>query len=465
VSALGTDDWVAQAEERAAPESLPVRLVRRVPLTARFAAFLVACALVPAVTSNEYVIRVGFDTLLYLLLALGLNVVAGWAGLLDLGYFAFYGFGAYLYAILSSSHFGVHWPAEATLPIVLLATAVLGLLLSLPSRRLIGDYLAIVTLFVGQVFLTLANNADRINVPFVGHKVDFTGGPNGIADVDPIRLFGLELGSVTAYFYFALCTSAVVVAALHFANESRVGRAWRSLREDELAAELMGMPTAWLKMLAFAVGAAIAGLTGTIFAALNTNVFPNDFGLPLLIMIYTMVMLGGVGSLSGVIAGAIVVNVLLEVLRTPDQARWVFYGGLAVALVLKLRPWQRLVALVGGTVAFGYAVRAIADAAWSPWATGGSGVRSWLLHPSTGSQLGTYAYVALILAVLAMMRARGWRRDAIAIPALYLAVFEWETVLVEQPSVTRVVLLGAVLVALIVARPQGLLGQPRVELA
>ena len=154
--------------------------MRRVPLPARFLAFLVAAACVPLITGNQYVIRVGFDTLLYLLLALGLNVVAGWAGLLDLGYFAFFGCGAYFYGMLASTHFGVHLPAEVTLPTVLVATGALGLLLSLPSRRLSGDYLAIVSLFVGQVFLTLADNADRIPVPLIGH-VDFTGGPNGPA--------------------------------------------------------------------------------------------------------------------------------------------------------------------------------------------------------------------------------------------------------------------------------------------
>ena len=436
--------------------------MRRVPLPARFLAFLVAAACVPLITGNQYVIRVGFDTLIYLLLALGLNVVAGWAGLLDLGYFAFFGCGAYFYGMLASTHFGVHLPAEVTLPTVLVATGALGLLLSLPSRRLSGDYLAIVSLFVGQVFLTLADNADRIPVPLIGH-VDFTGGPNGLTNVDPLRFFGLQIESVQGYFWFALFICAVVIAALHLVNESRVGRAWRSLREDELAAEMMGMPTKHLKMLAFGAGAGVAGVTGAIFAALNTNVFPENFGLPLLILIYTMVILGGIGTLTGVIAGAIAVNVLLEVLRTPDHARWVFYGGLALALIAKVRPWKRLAALVVGTVALGYAVHTVAAAVSPAWTPPSAGVRGWLLRAPDEAHLGTYAYVALILAVLALLRLNGWRRDAVAVVALYLAVFEWETVLVEQPSITRVVLLGAVLVALTVARPQGLFGQPRVD--
>jgi hypothetical protein len=182
-----------------------------------------------------------------------------------------------------------------------------------------------------------------------------------------------------------------------------------------------------------------------------------------LILIYTMVILGGIGSLTGVIGGAIVVNVSLEVLRTPDHARWVFYGGVAAALFMKIRPWKRLVALVGGTIALGYGVHAIVGAVSSRWVHGGTVVGAWLPHPPDGSHVGTYAYVALILAVLALLRLKGRRRDIVAIAALYLAVFEWETVLVEQPSVTRIVLLGAMLVVFIVARPQGLLGQLRVD--
>lgn len=460
---LGEDDWVAQMPSRLAARGALSRAVGRVPFAARLGAFAVLAALLPVLTSNDYVIRVGFNTLVYVLLALGLNVVVGWAGLLDLGYFASFGFGAYLYAILSSSHFGLHWPAEATLPLVVAATAALGLVLSLPSRRVSGDYLAIVTLFVGEVFLTLATNSNRLDLPIVGH-VDITGGPNGIVDIDNLRLLGLEVDSLTGYFYLALVTAAVVAVALHLANESRTGRAWRALREDPLAAELMGMPTAWLKMLAFAFGAAVAGLTGTLFAALNTGVFPSNFGLPLLITIYAMIVLGGIGSQTGVIIGVIVVNVLLELLRTPENARWVFYIGLAVALLATVRPWARLALLVASTVAFGYAVRTISEVIWEPSVQeGANAVQSWLIDPSLSTHLAAVAYLVLILAILALLRLRGLAHGAVAVVALYLAVFEWETVLVEQPSVTRVILLGAALATLIVARPHGLLGQPRVE--
>jgi ABC-type branched-subunit amino acid transport system permease subunit len=461
---LGTDDWVAEMPSRVLDRGALARAVGRVPFAARIGALGVLAALLPVLTSNDYVIRIGFNTLVYVLLALGLNVIVGWAGMLDLGYFAAFGFGAYLYAILSSSRFGLHWPAEVTLPLVLAATAALGLFLSLPSRRVSGDYFAIVTLFVGEIFLTLATNSSRIDLPFVGHAVDLTGGPNGIVDIDNLRLFGLEVESVTGYFYFALVTAAVVAFALHLANDSRTGRAWRAMREDPLAAELAGMPTAWLKMLAFAFGAAVAGLTGGLFAALNTAVFPSNFGLPLLITIYAMIMLGGIGSQTGVIVGVIVVNVLLELLRTPEHARWVFYLALTAALLATVRPWARLLLLVAATVAFGFAVGAISGAVWETTAPdGANSVQAWLVHPPDGSDVAKLAYLGLILAILALLRLRGLARDAVAVVALYLAVFEWETVLVEQPSVTRVILLGAALSTLIVARPQGILGQPRVE--
>jgi branched-chain amino acid transport system permease protein len=461
---LGADEWVAEMPSRLAAPGALARAVFRVPFAGRIGAFAVLAALLPVLTNNDYVIRVGFNTLVYVLLALGLNVIVGWAGLLDLGYYASFGFGAYLYALLSSSHFGLHWPAEATLPLVVAATAGLGLLLSLPSRRLSGDYLAIVTLFVGEVFLTLATNSNRLEIPLVRHAVDLTGGSNGITDIDNLRLFGLEIDSVAGYFYFALVTAAVVALALHLVNDSRTGRAWRAMREDPLAAELMGLPTAWLKMLAFAFGAAVGGLTGALFAALNTAVFPSNFGLPLLITIYAMIMLGGIGSQTGVILGVIVVNVLLELLRTPEHARWVFYIGVAAALLAAVRPRAHVLLLIAGTVGFGFVAGAISDVVWdTPAPDGANVVQSWLVHPPASSNFDAIAYLGLILAILALLRLRGLARGAVAVVALYLAVFEWETVMVEQPSVTRVILLGAALATLIVARPQGILGQPRVE--
>src|SRR5207237_7460570 len=202
-------------------------------------------------------------TLLYGLMGLGLNIVVGYAGLLDLGYIAFVGFGAYGYGILASPQFGNHWQAEAAIPVVVVFTAVVGLLVGLPSRRLVGDYLAIVTLFFGQAFVVFVNNANRISFPFVGHA-DLTGGANGLANIDPLNLFGYHVSSTRQYYYVALIALALLVTALYFVNESRTGRAWRALREDPLAAETMTIPVHRLKLMAFAFGSVCAGFTGAI---------------------------------------------------------------------------------------------------------------------------------------------------------------------------------------------------------
>src|SRR4051794_23603981 len=165
---IGADEWVASHEgRREGPAGWTGQLrerVERIPRPYLFAAFGLAAATLPLFTNNDYVIRVGFDTLLYMLLALGLNIVVGYAGLLDLGYVAFYGFGAYVYAMLASDKFGQHWPTPAIIPAVLLLTMILGLIVALPSRRLVGDYLAIVTLFFGQLFVTVTNNGNRISI-------------------------------------------------------------------------------------------------------------------------------------------------------------------------------------------------------------------------------------------------------------------------------------------------------------
>src|SRR3954462_13320602 len=189
--AVGRDEWVARHAERRFARSgvlgtLEERL-RRVPWWAWLAVFVALFALLPVVESSGYVRRVAFDTVLYMLLALGLNVVVGWGGLLDLGYVAFYGIGAYSYALLASPKFGIHLPTPLSIVVVVVVGALVGLLLGLPSRRLTGDYLAIVTLFFLQLFQTLTTNGDNA----FGHNI--TGGPNGILNIDPFHLFGHDL--------------------------------------------------------------------------------------------------------------------------------------------------------------------------------------------------------------------------------------------------------------------------------
>jgi len=473
---IGVDEWVASHEGRrergGGVAGLLQRELERVPRPAFFLAFGIAGALLPAFTSNGYVLRVGFDTLLYMLLALGLNIVVGYAGLLDLGYIAFYGFGAYGYAMLASPKFGLHWDTLLVIPVVMIATAILGFLVALPSRRLLGDYLAIITLFFGQLFVTVYQNGSRISVLGFTRPYDVTGGPNGIPGVDNWDLGGLKISSVQGYYYAALVVFMLALAVVYLVDASRTGRAWKSLREDSLAAELMGIPVNHLKLIAFAFGAALAGLAGTLFAALNTAVFSADFDVPTLIIIYAMLILGGAGSLGGVILGALVVNVSLEVLRTPNHATWVFYVVLLATLLVKLRPWRALAGVLGGTIAFGYAVHAIAASAWPRGVHGsasvggwlGHGLEGWVLHPSNPQMIGNVAFVVLVLAVLALTTLEGLLRRLALIPTLYLTAFVWENRLVVEPSITRLILVGVILIVLMNARPQGLLGTSRVEI-
>jgi ABC-type branched-subunit amino acid transport system permease subunit len=473
---IGVDEWVASHEGRRERgkglSGFARHELERVPRPAFYLAFGVAAALLPAFTNNDYVIRVGFDTLLYMLLALGLNVVVGYAGLLDLGYVAFYGFGAYGYAMLASPKFGLHWDTLFIIPVVVVATALLGLLVALPSRRLLGDYLAIITLFFGQLFVTVYQNGSRISVLGLTRPYDVTGGPNGIPGVDNWDVAGLKISSVRGYYFAALIVFMLVLSVVYLVDTSRTGRAWKSLREDPLAAELMGIPVNRLKLIACAFGAAIAGLTGTLFAGLNTAVFSADFDVPTLIIVYAMLILGGAGSLGGVILGALVVNVSLEVLRTPNHATWVFYLILLATLLAKLRPWRVLVAVLAGTVALGYAVHAVGSSAW-PRSVGGSasvggwlgkGLEGWVLHPSNPRMIGNVAFVLLVLAVLLLTLLSGWWRWLVLVPTLYLSAFVWENRLVVEPSITRLILIGVILIVLMNARPQGLLGTSRVEI-
>jgi branched-chain amino acid transport system permease protein len=473
--AVGQDEWVARHAERRLVRSgtlgaLEARL-RTVPWWAWLTLFVAAMCLVPAVESSGYVRRVAFDTVLYMLLALGLNIVVGWGGLLDLGYVAFYGVGAYAYAWLDSDKFGIHLPSPVAVVAVVAIGALVGFLLGLPSRRLTGDYLAIVTLFFLQLFQTLTTNGDSA----FGH--DLTGGPNGILNVDPFHLFGHDLAVqhagvfAVSYFFVALGVFAVVYVALRFVNESRTGRAWRSLREDPLAAETMGMPVNRLKLMSFSLGAAVAALTGTVFAALNASVFPLTFYFTLLIVVYTMVILGGSGSQPGVVAGALIIGPLLEILRDPGKSRVVFLVALAGGIVLALRISRRLGAFLAATVAFGFAAHAVAGAFHERWiagehASGFSGAFAhWVVVPShLDGWVAPVSYVGLIAAILGLSLLRGLPRLALAVPVVYLAAFVWENVMLPNPDPTRYVVLGVVLIALMILRPNGLLGERRVEI-
>jgi ABC-type branched-subunit amino acid transport system permease subunit len=474
---IGADEWVAQVEgrreERRGVGGLLLHAWERLPPAARLALIVLPAVVFPLVANSGDVYRYGIITVLYALLALGLNTVVGFAGILDLGYMAFFGFGAYAFGFLASQHSGHHVRPELAIPLVIVLTALLGLLLGLPSRRLIGDYLAIVTLFFGQAFVVFVNNADRIDFPRFG-QVDLTGGPNGLTDIDPLRLFGLEITSTNEYYYVSLIAFVLVMVMLHFVSESRTGRAWRALREDPLAAEAMSMPVNRLKLLAFAFGAAVAGFTGTIYGAVQTGAFPGDFDVALLITIYAIVILGGAGSLAGVVVAAIVVQGVPELLRTPETARWLFYAVIVVGLVARLRPWPRLAGVLVPLVGFGFAVHALANEFWPRWTAReiedesalASVLESWMLLPSEPKQLGNWAFVVLIAAFLLVTRLGPLWRTIALVPTLYLAAFVWENLLIQEVAgATPLILLGALLIVLMNARPQGLFGTARVEIA
>ena len=301
---------------------LPARLYRdpriaRVALVALAVLLLVLPFVVEAGMGRTWVRILDF-AMLYVMLALGLNVVVGYAGLLDLGYVAFYAVGAYFYAILASPQFGIHLPYWALLPMGAGVACLFGVLLGAPTLRLRGDYLAIVTLGFGEIIRIFLNN---LNAP-----LNITNGPQGINMIDPvtlaghsltrpIELFGLEVSGAHAHYYLFLALTLLTVFIAFRLQDSRIGRAWAAIREDEVAAEAMGIHTRNVKLLAFAMGAAFGGLGGGLFAAFQGFVSPESFTLMESIMILCMVVLGGMGHIPGVILGAVLLTVLPELLR------------------------------------------------------------------------------------------------------------------------------------------------------
>jgi branched-chain amino acid transport system permease protein len=283
----------------------------------------------PHVMPDNYWLRIYTMTGLYIMLALGLNVVAGFAGLLDLAYVAFFGIGGYTFALLSSSQFDIHLPFLLVLPLAAIFTMVIGIALGSTSIRLKGDYLAIVTLAFAQIFKLMLLNLDT--------PVNITGGVNGIYSFDPINLFGFRIISPIAYAYFIWLAAVVVTIGSFRIKLSRIGRGWEAIREDELAAEAMGVNTTWMKLMAFAGGAFIAGASGALFASFQDSVFPNNFGFSQLVIVYCMVILGGLGNITGVIVGAIILSILPEFLREYGAYRMMSYG-LILIVLMALRP-------------------------------------------------------------------------------------------------------------------------------
>ena len=319
--------------EAFAGTTLRARLAAR-PLSASSVGGIVYAAaamlgLVPLLTHNFYYLRVGGTVGLYLILAIGLNIVAGEAGLLDLGYVAFYGIGAYVYAFLSSPHFGLHVPFILSAACSIAAAVVAALAVSLPTLHLRGDYLAMVTLGFGQIVRILLNNLDR--------PVNITNGPNGIVGIDPPDMFGMRLASLEASYclIWAFAVGAAVVTGRIL--RSGIGRAWAALREDEVAAGCMGVDVPRYRVMAFLWGAGLAGLAGALFASWQGAVFPQNFTMAETITVYCMIILGGLCSLPGLVMGAASLVVLPELLRAYSVYRMLIYG-IALVLLVVYRP-------------------------------------------------------------------------------------------------------------------------------
>jgi branched-chain amino acid transport system permease protein len=284
-----------------------------------------------------------FDVALYSLLGIGLNVVVGYAGLLDLGYVAFFATGAYLYALLAAPQFGGGFDVGTSfwlvLPMAMVLAGLVGVALGVPVLRLRGDYLAIVTLGFGEIIRIMINNQDNV-----------TNGPVGVFSIPKPSFGSTELSGPFELYFVVLAGCFVAAFAAERIRDSRVGRAWEAIREDEDVASAMGVNTTSYKLLAFGIGAAIGGAGGVMYSAKQSAVFPSDFNLDVSINVIALVIVGGMGNVRGVVLGALLLIALPEVLRTFSidiafvhlknlgaDYRLVIFGAALVA-VMVLRP-------------------------------------------------------------------------------------------------------------------------------
>ncbi|MEO6749388.1 MAG: ABC transporter ATP-binding protein [Casimicrobiaceae bacterium] len=301
-------------------------------------------------------VRITNLAILYCFLALGLNIVVGFAGLLDLGYIAFYAVGAYVYALLASPHFGLHLPFWVILPIGAAVACLFGVLLGTPTLKLRGDYLAIVTLGFGEIIRIFLNN--------LSSPVNITNGPQGIYMIDPFHfgsfsfsqresIAGLDFSGPVKYYYILLAALIVAIVINLRLQDSRIGRAWEAIREDEIAARAMGINTRNMKLLAFAMGASFGGIAGGMFSAIQGFISPESFVLVESVMVLSMVVLGGMGNVFGVVLGALLLSFIPELLRytvgpiqqavfgrtliDPEVIRMLLFG-FALVLMMLFRP-------------------------------------------------------------------------------------------------------------------------------
>nr|WP_246012046.1 ABC transporter ATP-binding protein [Hydromonas duriensis] len=338
--------------------------------------FLIALALLMAMpfiaktVGGTTWVRIVDMALLYIMLAMGLNIVVGFAGLLDLGYIAFYAVGAYMVALLSSSHLsdnfawahehfpnGLHVPLWVIIPLGAGLAALAGIMLGTPILKLRGDYLALVTLGFGEIIRIFMNNLGK-------NEFNLTNGPRGINRIDPVTIFGypldrtldiggLQLTKEFLYYYLFLVLAAATVFVCYRLQKSRLGRAWMALREDDIAAKAMGINVRNIKLLAFSLGATFGGIAGGMFASFQGFISPESFTYLESIVILAMVVLGGMGHIPGVILGAVIMYFLPEFLRfTVEPIQKAAFGkvlidtailrqmllGLAMILIMLYRP-------------------------------------------------------------------------------------------------------------------------------
>ena len=292
---------------------------------------VILVAALPFIDGSRYTISIATSALIYIMLAMGLNIVVGYAGLLDLGYIAFFAVGAYVSGIFTTT---LGWPMWATLPATVLACMIAGVIIGGPTLRLRSDYLAIVTLGFGEIIRITANN------------LEITGGPSGIHGIptwnffgwgfnDGVDLFGINFpGRVVFYYFVAIVVIMVGVIGAGRIGKGKMGRAWKAVRDDEDAAEAMGINTYKAKIMAYITGAVWAGLAGQLMATHLSAVSPNSFLFLYSALILMAVVLGGMGSTPGVIIGALFVSLSPELLRDFAEYRYLIFGILLVAVML-----------------------------------------------------------------------------------------------------------------------------------
>jgi branched-chain amino acid transport system permease protein len=305
--------------------------INRFPKIYTLGGLLAVAAIFPLFADN-YMIDVGITCLIYVCLGLGLNIVVGLCGLLDLGYIAFYAVGAYTYSLLNLTFGLSFW---AALPLGIVLGMIVGCIIGYPTLKMRGDYLAIVTLGFGEIVRLVLNNWDSL-----------TAGPNGLFGMKRPALYypsfaedgfawaTYYLKSLPALYYFILVIAILTIIGVRRLDNSRIGRAWIAIREDEVAAELSGVPTTWIKLLAYALGAAFASVAGAFFAAKLSYTNPNFFLFMESCIVLCIVVLGGVGSIPGIVIAAFVLIAAPEVFRGLENYRMLAFGGIMTTMMI-----------------------------------------------------------------------------------------------------------------------------------